>query len=62
MDARTGKETSISRRAEVEAMLEKTEALMIEARLGMGLPVEPAPRKTPAQIAQERYDARRRPS
>jgi hypothetical protein len=60
MDSATGKMVSYSRRAKVEALLEKTEASIIEARLAAGLPVEPAPRKTAVQIAQERYDARRK--
>ena len=54
--------SSMSRRAEVEAMLEETETSIIAARLEMGLPAEPAPRQTPAQLAQARYDARHKAS
>jgi hypothetical protein len=46
---------------EVERLVRETEANMMLARLEAGLPAEPPPRKSPAQIAQERYDARRRP-
>jgi hypothetical protein len=49
--------TSIYYRAD-PAMKERMEADMMLARLEAGLPAEPAPRKTPAQLAQERYDAR----
>jgi hypothetical protein len=58
MDSATGKMVSYSRRAQVEALLEKTETALIEARLEAGLPAEPTARRTPAQVAQERYDAR----
>jgi hypothetical protein len=59
MDSATGKMVSYSRRAKVEALLEKTEATMIEARLEAGLPAEPAPRRTPAEVALERHNARK---
>jgi hypothetical protein len=45
---------------EVERLVRETEISMIEARLAAGLPAEPAPRKTATQVAQERYDARRK--
>jgi hypothetical protein len=50
--------TSIYYRAD-PAMKERMEEDMIYARLRAGLPAEPAPRKTPAQRAQERHDAER---
>jgi hypothetical protein len=59
MDSATGKMVSYSRRAKVEALLEKTETALIEARLAAGLPAEPAPRRTPVEIAIERHNARR---
>jgi hypothetical protein len=61
MDSATGKMVSYNRRAKVEALLEKTETALIEQRLAAGLPAVPAPRKTPAQIAQERHAARGAP-
>jgi hypothetical protein len=45
---------------EIERMVRETEANMMLVRLEAGLPAEPAPRKTSVQIAQERYDARRK--
>jgi hypothetical protein len=42
------------------AMRERMEADMMLVRLEAGLPAEPAPRRTPAQLAQERFDARRK--
>jgi hypothetical protein len=42
------------------AMRRRMEADFMLVRLEAGLPAEPPPRKTPVQIAQERYDARRK--
>jgi hypothetical protein len=50
--------TSIYYRAD-PAMREKMEAAIMLARLEAGLPVEPAPRKTPVQVAQEQFAARK---
>jgi hypothetical protein len=50
--------TSIYYRADPK-MRERMESDMMLARLEAGLSAEPAPRKTPAQLAQERYDARK---
>jgi hypothetical protein len=44
---------------EIERLVRETEANMILVRLEAGLSAEPAPRKTPAQIPQEKYNARR---
>jgi hypothetical protein len=41
------------------AMREKMETAIMLARLEMGLPAEPAPRKTPVQVAQEQFEARK---
>ncbi len=57
MNSATGKVESYSRRAKTEEMLRNVEAQMIEQRLRAGLPAEPTPRKTAAEIAQERYNA-----
>jgi hypothetical protein len=51
-----------TKQQEINRLVEKTEIAMIEARLEAGLPPEPAPRRTPAEIAQERYEARRKAS
>jgi hypothetical protein len=48
-----------TKQREIDRLVEKTEVSMIEARLEAGLPPEPAPRKTPAEIALERHNARR---
>ncbi len=63
MDAATGKQIHWDRRAKMNEMLEKIEIGLIEHRLEAGLPAEPVAktRKTPAQIAQERYNARHNP-
>src|ERR1700730_3364826 len=47
-----------AKQQEINRLVEKTEIAMIEARLEAVLPAEPPPRKSLAQIAQERYDAR----
>jgi hypothetical protein len=49
-----------SKMREVERLVRETEANMILSRLEAGLSAEPAPRKSPAEIAQERYEARRK--
>jgi hypothetical protein len=49
--------TSIYFRAD-PAMRERTEADMMLVRLEAGLPAEPPARRTPAQVAQERFNAR----
>jgi hypothetical protein len=51
--------TSIYFRAD-PAMRARMEADMMHIRLEAGLPAEPPPRKTPVQVAQERYEARRK--
>jgi hypothetical protein len=51
--------TSIYYRADPK-MRDRMEADMMLVRLEAGLPAEPAPRKTPVQVAQERFDARRK--
>jgi hypothetical protein len=48
-----------TKQQEINRLVEKTEIAMIEARLEAGLPAEPAPRKTPTEIALERHNARR---
>jgi hypothetical protein len=48
-----------SKQREIDRLVEKTEISLIETRLAAGLPPEPAPRKTPAQIATERHNARK---
>jgi hypothetical protein len=47
---------------EVERLVRETEIAMMETRLAAGLPAEPAPRRTLAEIALERHNARHRPS
>jgi hypothetical protein len=44
---------------EIDRLVRETEIAMMQTRLEAGLPAEPAPRKSPAQIAQERHNARR---
>jgi hypothetical protein len=44
---------------EIDRLVRETEISMMETRLAAGLSAEPAPRKTAAEIAQERYNARR---
>jgi hypothetical protein len=48
-----------TKQREIDRLVEKTEVSMIETRLAAGLPAEPPPRKSPAQIALERHNARR---
>jgi hypothetical protein len=48
-----------SKQREIDRLVRETEVSMIETRLAAGLPPEPAPRKTPVQIALERHNARK---
>jgi hypothetical protein len=44
---------------EIDRLVRETEIAMMQTRLAAGLPAEPAPRRTPAEVATERYNARR---
>jgi hypothetical protein len=48
-----------AKQREFDRLAEKTEIAMMETRLAAGLPAEPGPRKTLAQIAEERFAARK---
>jgi hypothetical protein len=44
---------------EIDRLVRETEIAMMQTRLAAGLPAEPASRRTPAEVATERYNARR---
>jgi hypothetical protein len=44
-----------AKQREIDRLVEKTEIAMIETRLTAGLPANPAARKSPAEVAQERW-------
>ena len=48
-----------SKMREIDRLVRETEIAMMQTRLEAGLPAEPLPRRTPAEIALERYNARR---
>jgi hypothetical protein len=49
-----------TKQREIDRLVEKTETAMIETRLEAGLSAEPPPRKAPAEVAAERFAARRK--
>jgi hypothetical protein len=49
-----------TKQREIDRLVRETEIAMMQTRLEAGLPAEPAARKTPAQIALERFEARRK--
>jgi hypothetical protein len=49
-----------AKQREIDRLVRETEIAMMQTRLEMGLPAEPAPRKSLAEIAQERFAARRK--